>query len=250
MSIIGISLKTYMGITQTKSLLEDLEPVFEQLQKSPIEFFIAPDIVSLGIVTPQILSQQQKNKNILLAAQDCFWEDSGAYTGTISPKNLAELGVKIVEVGHAEQRRIFGETDETVSKKVRAVISNNMIPLICIGENSKCSAESAIAECSAQLSVALSGLSNKSPFIVAYEPIWAIGKERPAEADYVKAVVQGLRHTEPLKSHLGNHVRVIYGGSAGPGLFQQLQPELDGLFLGRFGHAPKNIAAVIKEMCM
>lgn len=236
-----------MGISQTKEFIKKLEPIFKELlPDTGITFFIAPDLVSLGVVAPEILNHAS-NGRVVLAAQDCFWQDSGAYTGTISPKNLAELGVKIVEVGHAEQRRIFGETDEIVAKKIEALVSHGMTPLICIGEQRMGTEDEAIAECTAQLTIALSKTTLDVPIIIAYEPVWAIGKSQPAGADYVKKVVDGIRSTNLITSRLAK-VQILYGGSAGPGLFDQLKPSVDGLFLGRFGHNPVNVVAVVSEM--
>jgi triosephosphate isomerase len=158
---------------------------------------------------------------------------------------LATIGVKIVEVGHAEQRRIFGETDEIVAKKTAAIVRNMMIPLICVGEPVSTSPELAALFCIDQIKKAVSGIKSSDEIVVAYEPIWAIGKEKPAEAAYVVEVVKGIKAY--LDSRSGAS-RIIYGGSAGPGLLSKLYPTVDGLFLGRFGHAVSNVTAVVSEV--
>ena len=108
--------------------------------------FIIPDLISM-----QSSKQLLEGTDIKLGAPDCFWEDAGAFTGEVSPMNLKELGVGIVELGHAERRRLFGETDETVALKARAVLRNSMIPLICIGERTQSSIQDALSEVQPQV---------------------------------------------------------------------------------------------------
>lgn len=233
--IFGVSLKTYKTVHETLDYVNRLGPVFEFCHKHGIQFFVVPDMVSLGRV-PSPLPH-----GAILAAQDCYYEDHGAYTGTVSPANLAELGVKMVEVGHAEQRRLFGETDETVAKKSVAAARHGMAPLVCVGELKRCDTKEAAKHCIKQIEAVTDRLPADKPVVVAYEPVWAIGQPRPAESDYVIDVVKNIKH------RFGDRIRVIYGGSAGPGLFRKLSGTLDGLFLGRFGHDVDKVLDVVKE---
>lgn len=185
---------------------------------------------------------------IKLGAQDCFWEDEGAFTGEVSPKVLKEIGCSLVELGHAERRKLFGETDANVAKKAAAVERNNMIPLICVGEAHRGTVEEAIQECRKQVGTVLSVTTKEIWF--AYEPVWAIGQAEPAEAGYVKQVVRRLR-----KFCEGRETRWLYGGSAGVGTFGGLKASnegeddgLDGLFLGRFGHDVARVKEIIAEV--
>ncbi len=164
-----------------------------------------------------------------------FWEDAGPYTGAVTADLLAELGVSLVEVGHAERRRIFAETDEVIAAKCAAAARHHITPLLCVGEQRQGSPAEAIAAASAQLAAA-----NAPTALVAWEPVWAIGAERPADAGYIREVCNGLRGSLDGR-------RLIYGGSAGPGLLAELGDAVDGLFLGRFGHDPAALAAVIDE---
>ena len=205
---------------------------------------------------------------IHLGAQDCFWSpDYGAYTGEIVPKALKEVGVSIVEVGHAERRKLFGETDRIASMKAKAISEAGMIPLVCIGEVKQpaeigsggpmsMAVGKAMTEIAPQIKSCLGAVPLDGPIIFAYEPVWAIGAERPASVDYVGPVVQSIRDT--VKSHNRNRsgeVRVVYGGSAGPGLWSGktnngngLGQWVDGMFLGRFAHKIDGVKMVVDEV--
>jgi len=214
-----------------------------------VDLFIIPDLISL-----QSSKQQLEGADIRLGAPDCFWEDEGAFTGEVSPKSLKELGVAIVELGHAERRRLFGETDETVALKARAVLRNNMIPLICIGERTQSSVQDALSEVRPQVESILKVLDDiggledkKQEVIFAYEPVWAIGQPEPASSEWVKGVVSAMRDICRAAGR-GDEIRFLYGGSAGPGTFEGLRDGLDGLFLGRFAHDVKNFWNVVAEV--
>jgi triosephosphate isomerase len=154
---------------------------------------------------------------------------------------LAELGVSLVEIGHAERRALFGEDDGVVARKVRAAVDAGLTPLLCIGEQARTGPEEAAAVCLSQVRAAVAGDEELvRRLVLAYEPVWAIGADRPAAPDYVNAVAALIREG------LGAACPVIYGGSAGPGLLPQL-PAVDGLFLGRFAHDAGNLGRVLDE---
>ena len=170
-----------------------------------------------------------------IGAQDVHWA-SGAVTGGVSADLLAEIGVTLVEIGHAE-RRTLGETDGQIAKKVVAVLEAGLTPLLCVGELNYESAELAGAECCEQ-ALAVVPEGRMAEVILAYEPWWAIGADEPADADHVNGVARHLRRLGPRA--------ILYGGSAGPGTFGPLA-DVDGLFLGRFAHDPANLARVLDE---
>lgn len=158
-----------------------------------------------------------------------------------------------MELGHAERRRLFGETDEKVAAKARAVLENEMVPLICIGEKNHGSTDEAVMECRPQIRSILDVLSaveeekgEKMEVIFAYEPVWAIGQPAPASAGYVVDVVKRLRGICDERGR--NEVRFLYGGSAGPGTFEDMKEGVDGLFLGRFAHDIESVRGVIEEV--
>ncbi|PIA92973.1 putative triosephosphate isomerase [Cercospora beticola] len=243
--IVGTSLKMYFDLPSTLNYIDKVAALSSVAEKAEIDLFVIPDFVTL-------LSAKEKlaESSVLLGAQDSYSEDKGAFTGEVSPLTLSQAGVKIVEIGHAERRRLFGETDEDVAKKAAAIVRNGMIPLVCIGEKSKGQIASqavglAVSECKPQIQAALSQVPDDAEVILAYEPVWAIGAAEPAGADHVVAVTQSLR---ALVQDRKGRTRILYGGSAGPGTFQRLKDGVDGCFLGRFAHDVKNLEKVIQEM--
>ena len=230
--IVGVSLKAYFGHAQTLAWAEGVAELASKpaIADGSVELFVIPSFPELAEVG-RILD----GTPIRLGAQDVFWEDSGPYTGEVTADQLAELGVSLVEIGHAERRRLFAETDEVVAAKCAAASRSGIQPLLCIGERSRGTEREAVAECAAQLAAA-----HAPDALAAWEPVWAIGADRPAEAEYIRAVCDGLG--ESLDGR-----RLIYGGSAGPGLIGELARSVDGLFLGRFAHDVGALADVIDE---
>ncbi|KAF2774416.1 Triosephosphate isomerase [Teratosphaeria nubilosa] len=243
--IVGTSLKMYFDLPSTLHYIDAVSQLSSAAEQANVDLFVVPDFVTL---LPS--ADKLKSTSVLLGAQDTFSEDKGAYTGEVSPLALAQAGVTIVEVGHAERRRLFGETDTDVAKKAAAIVRNGMIPLICIGENGRSNIASqavglAVTECGSQIKAALSLLQDDAEVILAYEPVWAIGAAEPAGADHVVAVTQHLR---AIVAGRKGRTRILYGGSAGPGIFTRLKDGVDGLFLGRFAHDVGNLEKVIGEM--
>lgn len=190
---------------------------------------------------------------LLLGAQNCSHEDSGALTGEVSPFMLKQTGCDIVELGHAERRAApFNETNEIVASKAKAAVRNHLTPLVCIGERNRSNIASeavgiAIRECIVQINAVLDAIPGHSDIIFAYEPVWAIGKTEPAGKDHVLAVIGQLRKMVDERAEQGR-VRWLYGGSAGPGTWKELHSGVDGLFLGRFAHDVDNLKRVLKEV--
>jgi triosephosphate isomerase len=237
--MVGVSLKMYFDLQKTTSYIQSCLPLHILAASKNVEIFIIPDLLSLASASNLLLSAP----SIRLGAPDCFWEDSGAYTGEVSPMGLKSLGVSMVELGHAERRRIFSETDEMVGKKAQAVERNGMTPLVCIGEKIQGTVEEAIEECKVQIQAVLQ--TTHREIILAYEPVWAIGQSESADAEYVVAVTKGLR-----KICIENErdVIILYGGSAAPGTFEPMREGVDGLFLGRFAHNVENFEQIIREI--
>nr|POE62420.1 putative triosephosphate isomerase [Quercus suber] len=244
--LVGTSLKMYFDLPSTERYIESVATLSKLAEHANIDLFVIPDFVSLVSAREKLSST-----SVWLGAQDCYSEDRGAFTGEISPLVLQQAGVKVVEIGHAERRRLFGETDVDVAKKAAAVARNGMIPLICIGEKTKGSSVAsqavgmAVSECEIQIKAALSLIPKDAQVILAYEPVWAIGASEPAAADHVVAVTQNLR---ALVAERAGLTRILYGGSAGPGTFTKLKDGVDGCFLGRFAHDVSNLEKVIREM--
>lgn len=245
--LIGLSTKMYFSLARTHQFTSDFLAQLGSVSPdllSKIDIFVIPDFVSIASTAAQLKSAPVP---VWPGAQDCHWEDQGAFTGEVSPAVLSEAGVRIVEVGHAERRRLFGEDDATVAKKAAAVSRNNMVPLVCIGEQTEGNMTLAVEECRGQVEGVMSALSDDAEVVLAYEPVWAIGASQPAGEAHVLSVVAGIRGLDCVKGRKGL-TRVVYGGSAGPGLYEKLKDGLDGLFLGRFGHDPERFVKTITEV--
>lgn len=238
---IGVSTKMYLGYHQSLAWMEGIrqEVLARPDLAGEVKSFVAPSF-------PVLESAQRifSGTGVTVAAQNCSEED-GALTGEVSAGLLAELGVGLVEIGHAERRRLFGEDDATVARKVTAALAAGLTPLVCIGEQERSSVGEAVNFCRAQVESALPGRAGPDAVILAYEPVWAIGAPIPAPTGYVNDVVSRLREQLPTGSGEAG-ARIIYGGSAGPGLLPRLHA-VDGLFLGRFAHDPRNFGLVLDE---
>lgn len=247
--LVGVNLKMYFDAPSTTSYITAIAKIVAPPASLSTGIFILPSYPCLASASDFLDMTPQ----VILGAQDCHSEDSGAHTGEVSPLMLKQVGCRMVCLGHAERRRApFNETDEVVATKAKAVVRNGMIPLICIGEKSQSGIVSegvglAIRECSPQVMSILRAVSVDAPIIFAYEPVWAIGAQEPASADHVLAVVKNLKE---LIGTVGERaeVRILYGGSAKPGTWATLKEAVDGLFLGRFAHDVGNFEKVVKEI--
>ena len=245
-NLLGVSTKMYFDLQTSKDYILGLS----KLSVPPsCSLFLIPDFLSLSNASYVL----QSSPHILIGAQDCHWEDSGAYTGEVSPQVLAQCGCRIVELGHAERRRSpYSESNEIIGMKALAAVRNDLIPLVCVGEKAKSEIMSegvglALRECLPQMTAILSKISPEAAVIFAYEPVWAIGASEPASADHVLAVVGALKKVVEQTGRTGE-VRFLYGGSAGPGTWHSLKGGLDGLFLGRFAHDLGNLKKVLEEI--
>jgi triosephosphate isomerase len=198
-----------------------------------IQCFVIPPFTAIREVK-SILAET----NIKVGAQNMHWADYGAWTGEISPPMLVDCGMNLVELGHSERRKYFGETDETVGLKVEAAVRHGLTPLICVGETLADKHSGRAAEVlAAEVRGALTRLGDElksSPILFAYEPVWAIGdKGVPASPEYADA-----RQAEIIavaQELLGRRVPCLYGGSVNPGNCAELAgcPNIYGLFIGR-----------------
>lgn len=179
------------------------------------------------------------SSNIKVAAQNVHWEASGAYTGEVSCGMLKELGVDYVIIGHSERREYFGETDEMINKKAKAILASGMTPIICCGETLTQREQGVTAEhVRYQVKIALLGLSAEevSGLVIAYEPIWAIGTGKTAtdeQAEEVCAIIRQLI-TELYGKDVSEKTRILYGGSVNAQNAKSLfsMPNIDGGLVG------------------
>jgi len=222
---------------ETKEYLETFLRLIEGVDDN-VEILICPPFTSLCIAWDIL-----KGSKVKLGAQNCHYEQKGAFTGEISLDMLKELGVSYVIVGHSERRWIFGETDELINKKVIACLEKGIRPILCVGEKiEEREAGMTLKVIESQLKLALSGLDEVSERIdIAYEPVWAIGSGNPATPEDAQLV-----HSF-IKELLGK-VRVLYGGSVNPqnaGEFLSM-PDVDGLLVGGASLDPSSFAQIVK----
>ena len=189
---------------------------------------------------------------IILGAQNCFWEEKGAYTGEVSPAMLAKLEVGYVIVGHSERREHFDETDEDVNRKAKAVLGAGMTPIMCVGET-KDEREGGQAEdkVRSQVKAGLEGLSEEqvAGMVIAYEPIWAIGTGRTATADDAQAMCALIRATvADVAGDASSSTRIQYGGSVKPANTAELmaQPDIDGALVGGASLDPDDFSRIVR----
>jgi triosephosphate isomerase len=191
--------------------------------------------------------------DIGLGAQNCSYAESGAYTGEVSPSMLAKLAVSYVICGHSERRQIFGEDDETVNRKVHAVLAHGMRPILCVGETDE-QREAGDAEriVSEQLRADLEGVEGgqATEIVVAYEPIWAIGTGKTATPSDANTMCGHVRAQldERFGAETAQQMRVQYGGSVKPGNIAELmrQSEIDGALVGGASLRADDFAAICR----
>ncbi len=240
---VGISLKTYFDHARARTWFADVAARLAPLPavtSGAVRVFVAPTYLQI----PDALAAF-RGTPLLVGAQDVSAHGRGAFTGEVTATELADAGVALAEVGHAERRALFGETDADTAAKAAAAIAAGVQPVICLGERVRASPDGAAAAVVGQLAANLAGAPN-GPVVIAYEPVWAIGAPEPAPTAHIAVVSAALRRAlagDPARS--GSVV--IYGGSAGPGLLTALGGAVDGLFVGRFGHDPQALLAVVDE---
>jgi len=190
---------------------------------------------------------------IVLGAQHCHWEDKGAFTGEISPRFLAKLGVKLVICGHSERRDLFGETDEMVNRKVRAILAAGMTPIMCCGESlEEREAGETEAKVLTQVRAGLEKVTAEqvASMVIAYEPIWAIGTGRTATAEDAQAVCRAIRGAVAAQfdADTAASVRIQYGGSVKAGTTEELmaQPDIDGALVGGASLDPDEFSRIVQ----
>ena len=215
-----------------------------------VDVSVHPPFTALRSIQTMI---EGDNLDIVLGAQNCFWEEEGAYTGEVSPGMLAKLNVRYVIVGHSERREHFGESDEEVNRKAKAVFAAGMVPIMCVGET-KDEREAGQAEdkVRSQIQAGLDGLSESqvASMVVAYEPIWAIGTGDTATADDAQSMCELIRRLvgDIHGKETADAIRVQYGGSVKADNANELltQPDIDGALVGGASLDPDGFAQIVQ----
>jgi triosephosphate isomerase (TIM) len=195
------------------------------------EVVLAPPYTALAAVAAELAGSP-----VLLAAQDTFWEEKGAFTGAIAPGMLADVGCTYVIVGHSERRQFFGDTDDTVNRKVKAVLAAGLRPMVCVGETlPEREAGRTLAVVETQVRQGLAGFpaSEWERLVIAYEPVWAIGTGKTATPEQAQEVHRLIRNLLPEVAGT-DAIRILYGGSVTPDNAATLlsEPDINGALVG------------------
>ena len=217
-----------------------------------VDVSIHPPFTDIRTVQTYFLAEKE-SVPIAIGAQNCHWEAAGAFTGEVSPAMLAKLDVAYVIAGHSERRELFGETDETVNMKVRAIYAHEMTPILCVGETlDEREAGTTEAKVTGQVIAGLADLSTEqvARLVIAYEPIWAIGTGRTATPDDAQAVCATIRATVASVAGAGaaDAVRIQYGGSVKAENAADLMacPDVDGALVGGASLESGSFAGIVR----
>jgi triosephosphate isomerase (TIM) len=220
--------------------------VRDKTAQSTAEVVVAPVFTALGAVRDALAGS-----HVGLSAQDVYWENKGAFTGQVSAPLLKDIGCGYCIVGHSERRQFFGESDETVRKKLRALLAVGIRPIFCVGESLEQREQGAtIGVVLGQVSAGLAGIASDAlaELVIAYEPVWAIGTGKtatPADAQTVHAALRAqLVHERG--ADFGARVRILYGGSVKADNAEQLlgQADVDGALVGGASLVVEQFAAI------
>ena len=232
--------------SEARALVVELLPELQSV--STIDRAICPPFPYIMAIANMLTGS-----GVGLGAQNMYWEEAGAYTGEVSPKMVAEF-CQYVILGHSERRAYFGETDETVNRKVKAAFAAQLTPIVCVGETLAENEAGQTAEVvGRQVREGLKGLSVEQAMllVVAYEPVWAIGTGRAATAEGANAVLADIIRPalkEMFGAEVAEAVRIQYGGSvtANNAAEYFAQPDIDGALVGGASLKPAEFIAIIK----
>jgi len=243
-AIIAGNWKMNNTIQEAIDLVKELKPL---VKDANCDVIVCPTFLSLPAVI-----EECKDSNIMVGAQNMHFEESGAFTGEVSPLMLKELGVKFVIIGHSERRQYFNETDETINKKIKTAFEHKITPILCVGESLQ-QRELGITEeiLGAQIKQDLIGIKKEQVenMVIAYEPIWAIGTGKTATADDANNTIGFIRDIigKLYGEDVADKVRIQYGGSVKPSTIkeQMLKEHIDGGLIGGASLKASDFAAIV-----
>ncbi len=251
--IIAGNWKLNKTVQEAVEFTEGLKKVVSNINRAILpEVVIAPVFTSLYSVNEVL-----KNSNcIKLASQNCYWEQSGAFTGEVAIDMLKEVGCTYIIIGHSERRQYFSETDEMINKKAKAILAADVTPIICCGETlEQREAGQTDSHIKSQIEAALDGISSEdvARSVIAYEPIWAIGTGKTCDSVEANRVIKMIRETvkEIAGADAANAIRILYGGSVKPSTIeeQMSQSDIDGALVGGASLKVDSFAGII-DGCM
>ena len=240
--------------SETTQLIEEIKPLVANAS--------CDVVVCVPYIDLHAALEATKGSNISVGAENCHWEQSGAFTGEISASMLSAIGVNYVIIGHSERRTYFGETDVTVNQRVRAALNEGLTVILCVGEYLEQREQGITAELVAmQVKIALDGVSKEElkRIIIAYEPVWAIGTGKTATAQQANGLIltgqtestfaKSLRKTiaELYCENCANAITIQYGGSMNAKNADELlsQPDVDGGLIGGASLKAPDFAAIV-----
>ncbi len=237
--------KMYKTIAQAQETTREL--IERTAAVDGVDIMIAPPFTAVAAVAAVAM-----NSHMAVGAQDLFWEKEGAYTGQIAPEMLVEAGCRYVIIGHSERRQHFGETDDTVNRKIAAALEAGLIPILCIGESeAQRDAEETFSVLDKQVKRGLKDLFAKDlqDLVIAYEPIWAIGTGKTATSEQAQAVHRFLRQllNDLFDETFAQSVRILYGGSVKPDNITELMSmeDIDGALVGGASLKAETFAQIV-----
>ncbi len=236
-----------------KTIPEAVEMVKALKEESPqltdAELVVIPPYTMLSEVKKII-----EGSTILLGAQNIFWEEKGAFTGEVSPPMLKDAGCQYVTIGHSERRQYFGETNETVNKKIKAALAHELTPIMCIGESlEEREKGNTMDKVETQINSGLEGLGKDEigRIVIAYEPIWAIGTgvtATPSQAEEVHSFIRE-KLTEKYGNEIASYAIILYGGSVKPANAYSILKEnnINGALVGGASLEADSFIQITKE---
>jgi triosephosphate isomerase len=244
--LIAGNFKMFKTVSETVSYVNDLRTLITNVRD--VDIAIAPPFTAIAAAV-----NAAANSSIRIAAQNVHWEREGAFTGEISAPMIRETGARYVIVGHSERRTLFGDTNETVNKKMHAALTAGLVPIVCIGETlAERDRNETMAVLDRQIKESLDRVTGEqlASMVLAYEPVWAIGTGRnatPAQAGEAHFHIrQRLKQWFGLEA--SERGRILYGGSVKPDNISKLiaQPDVDGALVGGASLDPKSFFAIIQ----
>jgi len=230
--IIAGNWKMHKTLDEAKSFVSDVKALVPSPEK--VDSVVCAPALFLGQLVEEV-----KGTDLKIGAQNMHFEESGAFTGEISPVALKDIGVQYVIIGHSERREMFNETDETVNKKVLAAFKHGLTPIVCVGETLEEREAGKTNELvGEQVKKALQGLTEDQvkQVVIAYEPIWAIGTGKSSSAEDANEVCAHIRGViaDVYSNEVANEIRIQYGGSVKPANIKDFmaQPDIDGALVG------------------
>ena len=216
-----------------------------------VDIIVCPPFTALSDVKDVLM-----DSNIMLGAQNLHWEEAGAFTGEVSAPIIKEAGAQFVIIGHSERRQFFGETNESVNKKIKAALKWNLVPIVCVGENLQEREKNRTFDVVRDhCEGAFNGFSEEEveKMIIAYEPVWAIGTGKTATPQQAQEVHKFIREllTRMYNEELAAGVRIQYGGSVKPENIAELmaQSDIDGALVGGASLSHESFVKIVKNSC-